>query len=107
MARLTCGRGALLLASILSASPIEAQVDLITNGQFLSGLTGWTAGASTANSVAGTCSYNGAVAPGTETLTSTVGFPSTGLPTTNIALGSMSLTAIGFRSCVLYQDVAI
>lgn len=82
-----------------------ATVEVVSNNNFAS-LTSWTAAASTANSVAGTCSYNGVTAPGTETLTFTAGFPALG-GTTTTALGSVSLTAIGFRSCVLYQDVAI
>lgn len=87
------------------AGNAQAQVQSLTNRDFSSGLTNWTFAPSTADSAAGTCSYNADAAPGTETLTTAAGF--TPLTGTQIALGSMSLTAIGFRSCVLYQDVAI
>ena len=82
-------------------------VNVVVDGTFSSGLTSWAFGPSTANSAAGTCSYNGVTSPGVETLTSTAGFPALGASTNLTALGSMSLTAIGSRSCVLYQDVAI
>jgi hypothetical protein len=94
------------LALCLFASSAGA-VDIVTNGQFASGLTGWTFATSTANTVAGTCSYNAVTTPGTETATSTSGFNSIDATTPTSVLGSMSNTAIGYRSCVLYQDVAI
>jgi hypothetical protein len=93
-------------AALFFISSGWAQIDVVTNGQFASGLAGWTQAVSTAGSVAGTCGYNVDVAPGTETLTGAPGFPATG-GATNIALGSVSLTANGVRSCVLYQDIAI
>ena len=86
--------------------PAWAQTDVVTNGQF-AGLTGWTTSVSTTGSASGTCGFNGVTAPGTEALTSTAGFPAADSATTTIALGSVSETANGFRSCVLYQDVAI
>lgn len=92
-------------AALGMASAAHAQVEVLVNRDFSAGLTNWALAPSTAGSVAGTCGYNTAAAPGTETLTGTVGF--TPLTGTQIALGSMSLTAIGYRSCVLYQDVAI
>lgn len=95
----------LAAAGLIMAGHAQAQTQLLTNRDFSTGLTGWTFAPSTANSVAGTCSYNADTAPGTETLTTAAGFNS--LTGTQIALGSMSLTAVGFRSCVLYQDVAI
>ena len=93
------------VVALIMAGNAQAQVELLTNGNFAAGLAGWTAAPSTSGSVAGTCGYNAGAAPGTETLTGTAGF--TPLTGTQIALGSMSLTAVGFRSCVLYQDVAI
>lgn len=92
-------------AALIMAGNAHAQVQVLTNRDFSGGLTNWTFAPSTADSSAGTCSYNADAAPGTETLTTAAGFNS--LTGTQIALGSMSLTAIGFRSCVLYQDVAI
>lgn len=96
---------AISIAALLMAGTVQAQTELLTNRDFTAGLAGWTFAPSTASSAAGTCGYNADAAPGTETLTGTAGF--TQLTGTQIALGSMSLTAIGFRSCVLYQDVAI
>lgn len=93
-----------ILAFVVSAQA-QTQTQLLTNNDFSAGLTGWTTGPSTINSVAGTCSYNGVTTPGTETLTSAPGF--TSATATTQALGSVSLTAIGKRSCVLYQDIAI
>jgi hypothetical protein len=95
-----------LVAAVSLGASVQA-ADVVANGQFTTGLTSWTAAPSTTGSVAGTCGFNGVTSPGTETLTSTAGFPALGASTTKTALGSMSLTAIGFRSCVLYQDVFI
>jgi len=93
------------VAALIMATNAQAQAQLLTNRDFSVGLTNWTIAPSTSGSAVGTCGYNPDTAPGNETLTGTAGFiPLTG---TQIALGSMSLTAIGFRSCVLYQDVAI
>ncbi|HLK49796.1 MAG TPA: IPTL-CTERM sorting domain-containing protein [Bryobacteraceae bacterium] len=92
---------------LLSSAPAMAQTNVITNGSFESGLSGWTTATDLGGGATGTCSYNGAVAPGTETLTSVAGFPAT--DGTQVALGSVSQTAGGgaIISCVLYQDVAI
>ncbi len=91
----------------LLAQTASAQTDVLTNGSFESGLTGWTTGSHYELGATGTCSFNGAIAPGTETLTSLAGFPAT--HGTQIALGSVSSTTAGtpITSCVLYQDVAI
>ena len=88
-------------------SALFAQTDLMVNGSFESGLSSWLQGAVTEAGQTGTCSYNAATAPGTETLTSTAGFPATN--GTGIALGSVSATtSSGSRTnCVLYQDVPI
>jgi hypothetical protein len=88
-------------------NPLFAQTNVLTNGSFESGLTGWTTATNLGGGATGTCSYNGAVAPGTETPTSVAGFPAT--DGTQIALGSVSQTAGGSAiiSCVLYQDVTI
>ena len=85
------------------ASAAQAQ-NLVTNGGFTGGLAGWTAATSTTGSATGTCDYNGATQPGTETASGSAGF-TTANP--QLALGSASLTATGFRSCVIYQDIAI
>ena len=71
-------------------SALFAQTDLMVNGSFESGLSSWLQGAVTEAGQTGTCSYNAATAPGTETLTSTAGFPATN--GTGIALGSVSAT---------------
>jgi hypothetical protein len=94
-------------AALLMLANSAQAVDLVVNGQLTAGLTSWAAAPSTTGSAAGTCGYNGVTAPGTETLTSTPGFPALNAATTNTALGSISLTGTGFRSCVLYQDIAI
>lgn len=91
----------LLLAGLSTGANAQ---NVVVNGDFPAGLTGWQFAPSTTGSSAGTCSYNAGPTPGTETLTGTSGF-TTANP--NQALGSMSLTANGFRSCVLYQDIAI
>jgi IPTL-CTERM motif len=96
---------ALAVTVLVMVGQAHAQTELLTNRDFTAGLTGWTAAPSTANSAAGTCGYNVDIAPGIETLTGTAGF--TPLTGTQIALGSASLTAIGYRNCVLYQDVFI
>jgi hypothetical protein len=78
--------------------------ELVSNGSFETGLLGWTPVKNTDPGAIGKCSYNVTAAPGTETLTSTPGFPATdGL---NIVLGSVESTS-GTINCVLYQDVAI
>ena len=85
----------------------SAQTNIIVNGSFESGLTGWTQGTFLETGAAGTCSYNATVAPGTETLTGLPGFPATN--GTMIALGSVTSTSgqPDRINCVLYQDVAI
>jgi hypothetical protein len=95
------------LAFLLFGSQAFAQTNVLTNSSFETGLTGWTVATNTGGGATGTCSYNGAVAPGTETLTSVAGFPATA--GTQVALGSVSqVTGAGMiMSCVLYQDVAI
>jgi hypothetical protein len=100
------GRVAAAAAALIFISSVRAQTDVVTNGQFASGLAGWSQGVSTAGSASGTCGYNVGPAPGIEALTGAPGFPATG-GATNIALGSVSLTAAGARTCVLYQDIAI
>jgi hypothetical protein len=92
---------------ILPCSALFAQTDLVVNGSFELGLSNWSTGAVNEATASGTCSYNAAAAPGTETLTSTPGFPATN--GTGIVLGSISSSGgTGARTnCVLYQDVAI
>ncbi len=100
------------LASTPATVTITANVtttihELVTNGSFESGLLNWSRGTNIEAGAAGTCSYNAAVAPGTETLTGTAGFPATdGM---NIVLGSVSSTSGSANryNCVLYQDVAV
>lgn len=92
---------------LISVAPAFAQTEVLTNGSFESGLTGWTTATQLAAGAAGSCSYNGVTAPGTETLTSLAGFPAT--DGTQTALGSVADTTgtAAIISCVLYQDVAI
>ena len=97
--------GAVLGAVLSAAALAQAQTNVVTNGSFESGLTGWTS-AKDLSSPAGTCGFNvTAPAPGTETTTSTPGFPAT--DGVNIALGGGTQTGSGDFSCTLYQDVAI
>lgn len=86
---------------------IAVSGNVLTNSSFESGLTGWTTGSQFEVGATGTCSYNGATAPGTETLTGLTGFPAT--DGTQIALGSVSSTSAGgpISSCALFQDVTI
>lgn len=98
-------RGALaVLGAACACSGQAAVTELVTNGDFSAGLAGFTVSPSTSNSATGTCSFNPVTTPGIETLTTAAGFTSAvGTQT----LGSVSLTASGVRSCVLYQDIAI
>lgn len=98
--------GALVAVSLFCARAF-AQTDVLVNGSFESGLSGWTTATNLGGGATGTCGYNGATAPGTETLTSVAGFPAT--DGTQLALGSVSQATGGglIISCVLYQDVAI
>jgi exosortase sorting signal-containing protein len=98
--------GALALMSVWPARAFVT-TNVIANGSFESGLTGWTSATQLQSGASGTCGYNGATAPGTETITMTAGFPATS--GTQIALGSVASTSgvNAIISCVLYQDVAI
>ena len=91
----------------ITATPVTTVTDLVVNGSFENGFASWSQGSFAESGAAGTCSYNAATAPGTETLTSTAGFPATDGAT--IALGSVASTSgVGARyNCVLYQDIAI
>jgi hypothetical protein len=105
-AHTTYRRLSAVLCAVLSAAALaQAQTNVVTNGSFESGLTGWTF-AKDLSSPAGTCGFNvAAPAPGTETTTSTAGFAAT--DGVNIALGGGTQTGSGQFSCTLYQDVAI
>jgi hypothetical protein len=103
-------RGATWIASsifawiVLASATACAQVDVVTNGSFeLGSLAGWTVAPSDSGS--GECGYNEATAPGTETLSSTPGFPATA--GVDIALGSAHLIGGTRFACVLYQNVVI
>lgn len=95
--------------SVLSLSAAaQTTTNVVVNGSFESSpslLTGWAFASATAATATGNCSYNAAVAPGMETVTSIAGFPAT--DGSNIALGSSQQTSPGEYSCTLYQDVAI
>jgi hypothetical protein len=99
--------GGMLSLLCLYAAPAFAQTNVLTNGSFESGLTGWAQATQIAGTVSGNCSYNGVTAPGTETLTSIAGFPAT--DGTEEALGGIQSTNgnSAIITCVLYQDVAI
>jgi hypothetical protein len=85
--------------------------DLVVNGSFEADLANWSQGTVIGAGASGTCSFNAAVAPGTETLTSVAGFPAT--DGTKIALGSVTSTTgaggpgLPVYNCALYQDIAI
>lgn len=91
----------------ITAAGVTTTTELIVNGSFEQDLTGWSQGTYIEAGAAGTCSYNADVAPGTETLTSTAGFPAT--DGSKIVLGSVASTSgVGARyNCTLYQDVQI
>jgi hypothetical protein len=91
---------------VITATPATSTTDRIVNGSFEQGFASWSQGSIAVDpGGAGPCGYNVAVAPGVETLTSTVGFPAT--DGTSIALGSVAATGGSRLSCDLYQDVAI
>jgi|WetSurMetagenome_2_1015567.scaffolds.fasta_scaffold20840_3 hypothetical protein len=96
------------LFGCLFSQPVFAAVtDVLTNGSFESGLSGWVSDIYQETGATGTGGYNVDTAPGTETLTAVAGFPAT--DGTKIALGSVQSTS-GTSSRynrVLYQDVAI
>jgi hypothetical protein len=94
----------------LNSVPVTVTIgvvnNLVVNGSFEAGLSSWLQGTQVEPSAAGTCSFNAATAPGTETLTGFPGFAAT--DGTQIVLGSVTSTpSAGRFSCVLYQDVAI
>lgn len=99
----------LALIGSLTLSVASAQVNVVTNGGFESGLTGWTSAPSPGNGINTNCSHNAATAAGTETLTSTPALPPNA--GTQLAMGGIqnlgSGAGSGNSSCVLYQDVAI
>ncbi len=91
----------------LLASSALAQTDLVTNGSFEAGLTGWNWEQSSHGGGVGSCNYNPAMAPGVESSSGLPGFAAT--DGTQIVLGrvtSSSNTAL-IVNCVLYQDVPI
>lgn len=98
----------LLVTALGYVSLAQAQVDLITNGSFESGLNAWTAAPSHSGGNPA-CSANVALAGGTETLTGAAAYaPTEG---TRLAMiGAKSLGLAGFVAdsrCYLYQDVTI
>lgn len=94
-------------AATVSIAASGTIANLITNGSFEDGLTGWTAAMHFEAGATGTGSYNADTAPGIETLTALEGFPAT--DGTHIALGSVASTTAGgsITSSTLYQDVEI
>jgi hypothetical protein len=96
-----------IMGAVLSAAAlVQAQTtNVVTNGSFESGITGWTV-AKDLTSPAGTCGFNVTTAPGTETTTSTV-TPFAASDGVNFALGGATQTAFGQFSCTIYQDVVI
>jgi hypothetical protein len=109
--RMSRGHVAAILGLVLPVSAVALMMitaNVVVNGSFESSavsLTGWSFAPGTASTATGNCSYNSAVAPGTETVTGVAGFPAT--DGNNIALGSSHQTTVGDFSCTLYQDVAI
>ena len=99
---------ALFGVALFATGVAFSQTDVVTNGSFESGLTGWTAApSSTGNDAVTTCGFNASTAGGTETLTGTPSLPpSSG---TQLAMGSAQDSTSGGHdsSCTLYQDVAI
>lgn len=109
--RMSRGHVAAILGLVLPVSAVALMMitaNVVVNGSFESSainLTGWSFAPGTASTATGNCSFNAAVAPGTETVTGVAGLPATN--GNNIALGSSHQTTVGEYSCTLYQDVAI
>lgn len=104
---ITAGNGVSPDAAQSFTLTVIKTVDLVANGSFENELASWSQGAYSEAGASGTCRYNGDVAPGEETLTSTEGFPST--DGSRIALGYVSSSSgtAARISCALYQDIAI
>lgn len=99
----------LSLVCFVSMTASHAEVNVVSNGSFESGLSGWTAAPSASNGINTTCSFNASAAGGTETQTGTTSLPPN--PGASLAMGSIknlgSGAGAGNSSCVLYQDVSI
>lgn len=105
--QLIVSEGALVSTAATVTIGASGTVELLTNGSFESGLTGWTSGVHLQSGAAGNYSFNADVAPGTETFTSTAGWPAT--DGSNLALGYVEDTANNGNiiTAALYQDIAI
>lgn len=68
---------AVLAFILFFPAPALAQTNLLTNGSFESGLTGWTQGQQLEAGATGTCGYNATTGAGTETTTGQPAFPPT------------------------------
>jgi hypothetical protein len=92
------------LSLTLSTAATAAVTNVVTNGSFENGLSGWTT--DQVGSTITACGFNvAAPAPGTESITGTAGFPATA-GTANV-VGALQQSAHQEASCVIYRDVAI
>lgn len=104
----TAKAAALCLALGLPTMASALVTNVLANGSFESGLTGWSQGATTTSSPGTVCGYNvAAPAPGTETTTATTGYAATA--GANVALGGLTSTdnSTLASECVIYRDVFI
>ena len=101
---------AVLFAALFFTSlSMAATTDVVSNGSFETGLTGWSMASGTGTAT-GTCAVNSVTAPGTESLSSAGGFNAA--DGTKVALVGSQLTngdstGNSIHECVLYQDVSI
>lgn len=96
----------ILFAAALSFCGLAsaAVTNVVSNGSFEGGTTGWSTGP--AGTTVTACGFNSAApAPGTETITSTPGFAAT--QGTDNVIGALQQSTNASNSCVIYQDVAI
>jgi hypothetical protein len=107
VAQLIVSEGVLTSTAASVTVGVSGTVNLLVNGSFESGLSGWTTGLQLATGATGTGGYNGDTAPGVETLTGLAGLPAT--DGTQVALGGVISTngTSPVVSSVLYQDVVL
>lgn len=96
------------LALLSQAFLAHSATEVVSNGSFESGLTGWSVGEPTPNPGTPTCGWNVVTSVVNESVTNTAGF--TASDGTKVAQGGLIQTTAATSpgsSCVIYQDVLI